>query len=186
MHWDEFERSIRDQRAEMDRTEPVPVDQLWSRIKPEIQSKKGASQHWRIGRNWKFLMVAASFLLIGSIGTWLFLPTQHSNQEIRIAQLFPDLAEQEEVYLHRIENRISGIDWEDINEDEFQGIFSELKKLEEIQETTWQDIQVEPRKEELVGILMRYYERKLMVLDRLQKELDRQKMQKQRDEEIEL
>jgi len=185
MRTDELEKRIAAERGHLDQIEKVPVDRIWNKLEPHLPAKgKSAARPWQIGRHWRIILLAASLTLVVGLSLWLFLPRPQAEAEFRVATLLPELAPQEQAYLKKIAERESEIDLTRIDRQAFQDVFQELKELENARKQAKQDIASHPDKEEILSILMRYYERKLLILDRLEKELDRNKIQKQRDEKL--
>jgi hypothetical protein len=185
MKTDDLEKKIAAEREKLDRLEPVPVDRIWNKMKPHLPVREPSSAHpWQIGRNWRLLMLAASLALIVGVSLWLLMPRPQADPEFRVAHVLPELAPQEQAYLKKIAERESEMDLTRIDRQVFQDVFRELEELENARKQAKPDIESHPDKDEIVSILMRYYERKLLILDRLEKELNRNKIQKQRDEKL--
>lgn len=151
-------------RSEFDQAEAP--EGLWNELKQAVPKEKKNMPQW----TW----YAAAVLLL-SFGFWLGRP---SGQEIPDpnsgAQLPSSFLAQEEEYRNDLVLIESQLDLDRISANpEYDWVFEELMELESINAQYRSDLGSSVPKEELLTVLIDYYEKRLRLLHRLQMEIER-------------
>jgi len=181
-HPSSIEKYIEQHRETFDQVEEVPREQIWQAIRQE-QDKP---HPWKIhlGRNWRW-SIAAAILLALSVGWWAQEQGQSPDQDLEnLAQYFPELADEEARYQALISNQETVLGIDKIDKALYRDIFNELKELEKIHQDFMADVPAYQEQELLVRTLIKYYERKLRILERLSYEIEKQKIHENRTQNI--
>lgn len=180
-----FEKYLLDNRDVLDQIEEPDLEKMWKEIRRgnlEVRNQKLATSavnrpnnwHLSIGRNWRWA-IAASIVLVLSV--YILLPTKtEAPMEVQIAEIFPEIAQQEANYQRLIAQKEDELNLSMVDKKAFAELFSELQQLEEIHKEYLQDLPRYEKNDHLVSILLRYYERKIKILERLSREIEKKKM----------
>lgn len=177
MKIDEIIKSKRDQ---LDVEQP-PAD-LWENIRDEWKSetKKSTMSAWK---------VAASILLITSFG--LLLYTRSLHQEIDQLASLGDISVEyktiENQYQSEVEALETSIPLQEIGQSkDYEWLLEELKTLDQINQLYRADIGKVGNEDQLVQVLIDYYEKKIKLLKKLDLEISRDKKNQEVDKRKEL
>lgn len=153
-------------RSEFDQAEAP--EGLWNELKHAVPQEKKKLAPW----TW----YAAAVLLI-SLGFWLGGPRVNEIPESSSgAQLPSSFLAQEESYRNDLVLIESQVDLESISANpQYDWVFEELMELEAINDQYRSDLGSSVPKEELLTVLIDYYEKRLRLLHRLQMEIERNK-----------
>lgn len=185
---DQLEKYIRENQSELDRIESVDTDALWNRIQqPEttvrqLHPKPRSGWQLQVGRNWQFTAAAVVLLLIGT-AIWLVQPPQSdaiNTADLSVEDYYPEIADEELAFRRTIARKEAELGLDQLNRQQFIDIFKELDELEKIHRQQMQDLPEVFDNEEWVSTLMRYYEQKLRILERLSREIDKEKQREER------
>ncbi len=182
-----MEKEIKKRRAELDRIEMPNKARLWQKIQVElsVEEKPAAKDGWgiSIGRYWQWSIAASICLIV--VAALLFWPQNLAKRsgQIDLASYYPELAEQQDHYVRLIRQKEKEINLEQLEEHNFADIFKELKILETIHRQTLDDVPQYIDNEQLVRTLIRYYEQKIRILERLSKEVSKQKYHEEKNHE---
>ncbi|PHN04156.1 hypothetical protein [Flavilitoribacter nigricans] len=185
---DQLEKKIRENQAELDRIESVDADALWQKIQqPEarirpLPARSGSGWQLQVGRNWQLTAAAAVLLLIG-VSIWLIQPPGQESMagaNLSVEDYYPEIADEEMAFRRTIARKEAELNLDGLNRQEFIDIFNELDELEKIHRRQMQDLPEVFDNDEWVSTLMRYYEQKLRILERLSREIDKQKQVEER------
>lgn len=186
---DELEKYIKAHQSELDHVESVDADALWQKITPPeakirtLSPDTGSGWQLRIGRNWQLTAAAASVLLFIGLSLWIFRTpdtTRHATAQLSVEDYYPDIADEEMAFRRTIARREAELELDQLNRQQFIDIFNELDELEKIHRRQMQDLPEVFNNEEWVSTLMRYYEQKLRILERLAREIDKQEQREER------
>ncbi|GJM33507.1 MAG: hypothetical protein DHS20C18_25080 [Saprospiraceae bacterium] len=182
----ELEKYILEQREALDQVEKPRVEQIWKGIQQEKTNLEPTSGwHLQIGKFWKWSL-AASFALLISMGIGLYLKTTSGAQQVDLADYYPELAKQEEVYRQMVAQKEAGLELNNEEKIAFRDILSELDQLDKLHKESLADVPQYVDNDRLVETLLRYYERKIRILERLSKEIEKQKNNENRESKIHL
>lgn len=184
---DNFEEYINEHREELDDMEDVPVGAMWSKIKgnledsgmPNLEFATNTQQRKiRVLRGWVMGLAASILVLIvAGIALW---PNKELDVdkpihlENPLATISEELAGTEQDLKKMIAHKEEEINSQHIDKQLFTEIFEELELLEKIHLEYQQDIPEFQEKEQLIKTLLRYYEQKIRILERLSREIDQQ------------
>ena len=172
----------RQHHKDFEGVEKVDPDLLWGKINSSIPQQTNSGQGWnlQIGRNWKWSIAAAIALMItAGIQFW---PHSTGDNHFSIAEFFPEFADEEEQYKQLIKEKEETLNLEALDPAYFQDIFQEMELLEDIHQQFRAELPAYADQERVVEILLKYYEQKIKMLDRLSREIQKQKNKK--DDEI--
>lgn len=172
---DQLEKYIKDNRAAMDQMEPLDTEALWARIAPEEQTGKDRPSAWqiKIGRNWQWSIAASIAIAITAFLLWPDAAPEQLSQSI--ASYYPELAEQERNYTRQIAQKEADLNLSKLSKSEFREVFEELELLENLHQEYIKDIPEFGNNDRLVQALIKYYEHKIRILERLKNEVEKQK-----------
>ena len=184
-----FEKFLSKNRQGLDHIEEPPVEAIWENIQKEINvpakirllPKNGWQLH--VGHNWRWV-IAASFALVISLLVWnIQQKEQKAIAGVSIADFYPELAEQEKNYRQLIAQKEKAIGFSELDKIPFQEIFYELDLLEEIHREYLKDLPKYNTNDQLLKTLIKYYERKIQILERLSKEIEKKTHHENRNQE---
>lgn len=185
---DEFEKYIRENRPDFDRIEQVDADALWENIhqpgaKVRPLPPKHTGWHLQVGRNWQLTAAAAVVLVVGLAVFFYQSPVNNpttATAKISLEDYYPDLAREERDFRRTIAQKEAELKLHRLDRQQFIDIFNELDELEQIHRQQMEDLPEIFNNEEWVSTLMRYYEQKLRILERLSREIDKQEQVEER------
>ena len=160
-----IEKLIKKRKEQLDVATPPP--EVWSNIRQEIKEPGFKRFEW-----WK---VAAVVFICLSIG--LIIQNQSLQSQVDELASLSDLsaqhAEIENNYITEVNLLMESTSLEDLKEDDSYGwVFEELTILEEINTMYRSDIG-KVKEEQLVEVLIDYYEKKIKLLKKLELEIER-------------
>jgi len=158
-----LEKYIKEQRDRLDVENPPEF------ILDQIKSKLVISQK----RDFTWVWKAASVALLMVSSFLLFLLLNEPNKEVSLHDLSPAHLQLEKQYQESIKAINASIGIEKIDKKEYQWLFEELDYLESLNNQFRKDINDKSDKEKLVSILIDYYEKKLKILKKLEREINR-------------
>jgi len=180
MNQEELDRIIQQRRAAFDRVESPDTEKIWRGI--EARRNKSRAGGWRIaiGRNWRYT-IAASIVLAAAL---YFLSPQRepvAPEMTRLSQYYPQLQEEEQSYRRLIAQRKSALSFSQVDREQYPEIFRELATLDSVHREILRDAPRYHDNERLIRTLMRYYEQKVRILDRLSKEIEKNETHDQKN-----
>lgn len=167
---DEFERQIRQGRAEMDRVENLDADSLWTGIDERMAAQHSGSR-LRVYQRW---LVAASLLALVSLGV-AFVGWQ--NREVvptTLSDLSPELARQEAAFQTTIALKKKALKINELDQEAYAPFFEELSLLDSLQVEYQRELPKYSGNDRLLNSLIRYYELKIQILEQLENDLAKQ------------
>lgn len=151
------------QREQLDHVEMVPQEAMWQGIRQDLDRRA------RIRRfSWS---VAAAIAVLAIALPFVHTTTETSAQ--RVAQVYPEWAEEEETYLQLISDKKTEIGFDSIQMDRFPNLAEQLADLEEDFTESLVDLARHDRKEDVIRVLIRYHERQLNILEKIANESNR-------------
>ncbi len=177
---DFLEKRIKENRDEFDQIERVDEGLLWQNIQADLGETTPVKK-LHSNRFLQIYAVAATVALLMMAG-WFFYNNKNAeptmadeNQETPLKFLdFPE----EENYQQLVAEKKEEIDFDAINKSKYKDIFHELELLENVHDEFKEDLPVLSDEEKAIQVLQKYYERKIRILERLSKEIEK----KSRDE----
>lgn len=173
-----LEKYIKDHREALDEIEEPQIGIIWQGIRQD-SSINARSIHSR-RRIWTWAAAASILLLIG-FGTGKFFGEQSNSEPLySLKDISPELAEQEATFNQLIAQKEAEIGLQNLEKEAFKDIFLELELLEEIHKEFRKDIPQFSQNDQLVRTLIRYYEQKIRILERLSNEIEKHKNHEKR------
>ncbi len=176
---DPLEKHIIKNRDALDKVETPDFQGMWEEIAPNIPGQKQRRSAIVIGI--RKIAIAASFMLLGGFAVWLFMD-QQNQEESSLAMFYPELLEMEDNYRQTIALKEANIPFDSLDQFLFEEILDELNTLEEMKATTLEDLPQYSKNERVVNALMKYYERKIQILERLSNEYQKSKRHEKKRE----
>jgi hypothetical protein len=180
-----FEKNIKENRSELDRIEMPDTNRIWRGIQQEMKGEANTSPNgWSIsiGKYWQWSIAASVCLLIAAY--FIFRPVPHeASQQVDLASYYPELADQQDEYVQLIQQKESEMNIGKLDKASFADIFKELEMLDNIHQETLEDVPKYIDNEQLVRTLIRYYEQKIKILERLSKEVAKQQYDEEKNHE---
>lgn len=136
---------------------------LWNEVRNAIPEPKRNYKPWA----WS----AAAALLIAGFAWW----ARPQKQQVPLAPQLPEsFLAQEKDYQQDLQQIEAHINLGDLaNDPDYQWVFNELAELELINQQYRSDLNALAPREELLPVLIDYYEKRLRLLQRLQMEVER-------------
>ncbi|WP_343667784.1 hypothetical protein [Chitinophaga sp.] len=178
-----FEEFIRQHRSDFEQPGPRPA--LWDKLEKELAPQKKGKVLQMLGRNW--LKVAAVLVLV--VNTIVIFQFLQMKKQQQVAAVSPELQEAGIYYTSQIEKRLSEIK---AYPPAVLGLDSAARKELELRNDTYKVLEAElvqnPGNERIKAAMVRYYQLKLDLLDKILDELrDKQPVkQKQSNYEREM
>ncbi|WP_424961122.1 hypothetical protein [Ekhidna sp.] len=160
-----IEDLIKKRKENLDIDSPPP--DLWDGIKQEWKNEKSVKLSW-----WK---VAAVIFITTSVGLLIHnISLQNTVDKLAsLGDISTEYRELEDNYVSQINQLEANIPMKELKSNEdFQWIQEELKTLDEVNKLYRQDIG-KINEEQLVGVLVDYYEKKIKLLRKLELEIKR-------------
>ncbi len=181
----ELEKNIRENRFELDHIEMPETGRIWEKIQRGMElENQSPSAGWdiSIGKYWRWTIAASICLIVGAF--FLLRPSlDKTDASIDLASYYPELAQQKEQYVQLIKQKEAEVNINQINRNNFIDIFKELEMLDNIHQETLEDVPKYIDNEQLVRTLIRYYEQKIRILERLSKEVSKQEYHEEKNRE---
>ncbi len=182
---DEFEKYIRQHRAELD-TEKPDRDYLWEGIQVTLLKKK----YKRKVKIWQVAAVLFGVIALGQL-SYLFLNSSggENNQVVATDTIynsgqngaFQALEANYQKEVEALENQVQS---KKINHSEYAILFEELDYIKEVEGEFRSDIPLVNDKERLAEILVDTYEKKIKLLERLLEQIERDEKRNQQFKEL--
>ena len=175
----ELEKHILKNRSELDKIEKPDIKKMWAGI--EVR------QHKAVGRSrlviaFRKLAVAASFMLLGGVAVWMYLHETETQVPTQVADFYPELKTVQLDYQKTIAQKVASIPFDSLDQTLFADILGELQELEGMHQEVLKDLPQYTKNDRIVDALMRYYERKLQILERISNEYQKNKRHEKRKE----
>jgi hypothetical protein len=172
---DFLEKRIREHREEFDHIERVDEGLLWQSIQADLAPPQQEAKVVSSNRFLKMYAVAASVALL-MMASWMFFnqqqPAEIVNTQPPVQNFVPEF-EEEVGYRQTVSETMEEMDFQSIDRTAHEDIFYELEMLETIHNEFREDLPCISDKERVVAVLQKYYERKLRILERLSKEIEK-------------
>ncbi len=177
----DFEKHILKNRHTLDHIERPDADKIWQ----QLQQNLGHEPKVRRLSGRQLLTIAAAVVLLLAVGVVIGLNLQSTpeTQAVSLAEIAPELAVQTVQYQQLIANKMDAMNYDAIDRQNFQDIFKELQKLDDMHQQLVQDIPTYGQNPQLAKALLKYYELKIKILERLEHELNKQQYHEKRIQE---
>ncbi len=180
-----LEKYIVGHRDELDSVEALNVEKIWLGVsqQPAVSSRQSTlcpkDSLWdglAVNKKKWVWAVAASVLLLIGFGLGYLVGDDKTEEPLySLKDISPQLAEQEAEFIQLISQKEAEIDIQNLEKETFKDIFEELELLDEIHKEFRKDIPQFSQNDQLVSTLIRYYEQKIRILERLSNEIEKHK-----------
>ncbi len=161
-----FENFLNEHRSSLDVDQPDD-ELIWSEIQAELKHKKPF-----VILSWKAAAIFLLALLCGFILNSVLNPAPRMVQ-LSLADIAPEYAEREQIYLASIQEKWEQINKTDFQRNDYERIFSEIDQLEELKAETYKDFEELGGNPRMVKTLFEYYEIKIRLLEIMLAEIDK-------------
>jgi hypothetical protein len=165
---DNFEGFIRQHRDEFEEQGPSP--RVWSALEQELTGKRKGKVISLLQKNWFKAAVIA--VLLANAGALFYFTKHRQSPQQELAVLAPDIQEAGVYYTSRINEKLQLID---AYPDAALGLDSTARKELELRNDTYKALERElknnPGNERIRAAMVRYYQLKLDLLDKILEEL---------------
>ena len=186
----DFENFIKNNRTEFDDLEDLSIGGIWKGVESKLgeedsdSNKEKRVSFFRIRKSYLFAAAASVLLLIGFMAgqKWSVNPPVEKALP-SLADISPELAKTEAEFKKLIAQKESEIGLNRLEKEAFAEIFDELDLLESIHEEYRKDIPEFGHNDQLIHTLIKYYEQKIRLLERLSNEIEKLKYYEERKRE---
>lgn len=162
-------------RGEMDVEEPR-VDLMWGRIESKIE------QPAKLRSMWKYWAAAAGVAAIFALGYWSAgSPDPIAQPQLSIADLDPQMGQEEQRLQNEFMSRQAVLKEYEFNPEEVLIFESELAQIDSIDAEMRQMLGKVQNQERLLRTLLNHYQKKIQVIDRMIKKLEKQRRNENRN-----
>ncbi len=165
----DIEKYLTKNRLKLDAEQP-DNNKIWNKIKKETGNAKLVQNNW-------FWKIAAVFLF-GVLLTYVVVKETQKDRIVivTLADISKDLGQQETELKQIVDTK-----WKEIEpltaeqKTEFQFLLDELNELDKIYKTYEKDLYTTGENEQIIHVLLDYYQKKIRILNRLALEIQKQK-----------
>jgi len=177
----DFEKHIRKNRQTLDQIERPNADKIWQQLQQDLGHKPKV-RHLSVRQ---IFAIAAAVVLLLSVGVVIGLHLQRAPEarSVSLEEVAPELAKQTSSYQRLIANKMDAMNYQAIDRRNFRDIFQELQKLDDMHQELLQDIPTYGTNPQLAEAILKYYELKIKILERLEYELNKQQHHEKRIQE---
>ena len=172
-----IEEYIRQNRTALDHIEEPEMDAIWGSIQQQLKSNQNKRKELKVSyrrMSWIIGMVASLAFLLGvGLTLWHTSSTSSFYTSTPLTAISEDLAPMEQEFQQTIKAKQESIGFNQIDKNIYKEIFLELQQLESLHREYIQDIPAFREKDQLVKTLIKYYERKIRILERLNREIEK-------------
>ena len=172
-----FEEMMHKQRAGFDNIENVPKDLIWHGIQDNLRRRNTRRIYIRLS------MAASVIVLVGAFAVFSLNNTNRKNNELAFT---PEFSEEENKYYQLANNKMSEINYEDLDKDEYGEIMSELEELDSMYFELKSEIATIPNAEKAIQTAIKFHERRLHILELLEKEIENRKKEEINESNIKI
>jgi len=164
-----LEDYIRQNRDKLDVEEPD--DQfIWEGIKQQSSTRRiSPAIMWKAAAVAIVLLTCAYFMN-------LIINQNNTQTPFTLSNISPELAKEENLFRLVIDEKMKEIENYDIDPSDFEDIFNELDILELTNKKFLEDLKTQQGNPRLIKALLRYYELKIKILERLLTEIEKHKL----------
>jgi len=173
---DSFDKYFEEHHQRIDTEEPKR-EALWNGIESSLNNRKTKK---RLAL-WKVAAVALAFIALGQL-TYIMLVPEDSNTEVYVDHdeshgAFEKLEASYQYELRTLEKKVEA---KKIDRSQYAVLLDELEYVDQIEIEFKQDIPLTNDREKLAAILIDTYEKKIMLLERLLLQIDREEKKEQK------
>lgn len=163
-----IEEYIRKNRDKLD-TEKPDEDYLWTGISQSFMKPKKTKRFYIIR------IAAAALILITLTYTGFELATIRKNQQLILSKIDPVLAQQEAQFQEQINSYYKILHQTKFDKNQLVTNYSELQNIDEMIQQYSEDLKKHGPNPKILNSLMDLYQKKILVLDRMLNEIEKNK-----------
>ncbi len=174
-----FEDDIREQREGID-VESPNLEKLWDAIESDLDKTAVVNHNFRI------IKIAAAVLLLFGAGYFThFIADKNSPStvELSMADLNPEMAQEELVLQEELEKSFVKLASYNYDEQEMEMFVRELDEIDRIDKELRSSMGKIKDYNRLLHTLLNHYERKIRIINRMIKEIERHEKNENRNEQ---
>ncbi len=153
-------------RKDFDNIEHVPSDLIWHGIQDNIRRKN-------VRRLYVRLSIAASILVL--VGAFVVLSLNNTTNTTIQAAMPPEFSQEENKYYQLADHKMNEINFTDLDKSEYGEILSELSELDSMYNDLKSELATIPDAEKAIQTAIKFHERRLHILELLEKEIENRK-----------
>jgi hypothetical protein len=161
-----LENHIKNNRDNFNTIESTPVDAIWVGIEHKMHKK---------ARRISIIKIAVAASLLIAVALPFFLNNTQSNIENDIVINDPGFVAEENKYYQLASDKKDAIDYQQLDQGIYGDLFTELDILDSMYIDLKIEISNSPNASRAIETAVRYHERRLHILDLLEKEIENQK-----------
>lgn len=171
-----IDKYIHERRAEFDNIEQVPRDEMWMAI------RQRAGRQARTRRMW-IMSAAASALIIITATATLLISNEINPSDGDYTNQFDS---REDQYNQLVANRMHAIDFSSLDKDIYGEIIREFEIADSMYIDLKKDLGEMPDADKAIQLAIKYHERRLRILELLEREIENQKRYEENESEIKI
>jgi len=164
-------------RTDFDHVEQVPSDLIWHGIQDNIRRKNTRRLYTR-------LAIAASILIL--VGAFVVLNLSNTANQTQYAKMPPEFSQEENKYYQLARHKKNEINFTDLDKSEYGEILSELSDLDSMYNDLKSEIATIPDAEKAIQTAIKFHERRLHILELLEKEIENRKREESNESNIKI
>ncbi len=161
-----IDNHIKHKRQEFDAIEKVPADAIWIGIEHKLQKR---------ARRVRMLRIAIAASIILALTAPFLIDFNQSTSTDNIVESNPVLIESEKQYYRLASDKKDEMGYARLDPDLYEDLFTELDLLDSMYNDLKAEISNSPDAERAIETAIRFHERRLHILDLLEKEIENQK-----------
>lgn len=162
----DFEKYIEQNRKKLDQVEQVPSDIIWHGI------QDGVGRKTRIIRLQRIAIAATIVIAIGAIS---ILKLNQPKDQFNYLTDNTEFTTQESRYYQMASDKKAEINYSELDQDTYGEIIEELEMLDSMYMDMKKEIMENPDAERAINTAIKFHERRLHILELLEKEIENQK-----------
>ena len=170
-----FKSNIDQNRSAYNQVENVPADIIWMGIQQHTDKKVRV-------RRIRLYSIAASFLVIISVATTLMI-TGGNNSNNNFSSV---MRSAENDFYRNASNKLDVIDFGSLDQEVYGEIIREYEIADSMYIELKNDIREMPDAEKAIELAIKYHERRLRILELIEREIENQKRFEQNEKEIKI
>ena len=172
---DQFDKYFESHREELDSMEPQR-DILWNRIEKSMHEKANNKKL----HIWRVAAILLAFLAIGQFVYILIGQDQSYDDSLMTAENRGAFESLEVSYQNEVSALQERVSEKKIDRSQYSVLFEELDYIDQVESEFKDDIPLANDRERLAAILIDTYEKKILLLERLLQQIDRNEKQEQK------
>ncbi len=165
----DFEKFIKARRDEYDKIEHVPSDEMWAAIKPNIKPERKGSRIRMITR----YVIAASLIGLFSAPFLVRFGGEAPPEESFVSS-DPVFQEREQYYYELASEKKASLNFDELDTETYGDIIEELNSIDSMYADLKEELAEMPDATRAIESAIKYHERRLRILELLEREIENQ------------